>query len=119
MDLNIVVIAGRLAAAPELRTFGSGSNVARYLVTTRAEHPRRRVDVIPVVVWDVGGDALEFECGDRVWVAGAVQRRFWSDDHTRRSRIEIVARHIQRYPVDDVGEGTQGVPAVVEGSVEV
>ena len=119
MDLNIVVLAGRLAATPEVRTFDNGSNLVRYLVTIRAEHPRRRVDVIPVVLWDALGQDLSLERGDRVWIAGAVQRRFWSDDHNRRSRIEIVARHIQPYPLAEDDEGTQGVLAMVEGPVEV
>jgi len=119
MDLNIVVIAGRLAAAPEIRTFDSDSSLVRYLVTTRAEHPRRRVDVIPVVLWDAEGDALTLERGERVWVAGAVQRRFWSDDHNRRSRIEVVARHIQRYPKVEADEGMSGILTMVEGAVEV
>jgi hypothetical protein len=29
-----------------------------------------------------------------VWVAGAVQRRFWSGDDGRRSRIEVVAEQV-------------------------
>jgi len=119
MDLNIVVIAGRLAAAPEVRSFDNGSNLVRYLVTTRAEEPRRRIDVIPVVLWDAGQQALSLERGERVWVAGAVQRRFWSDDHSRRSRIEVVARSIQRYPEIEADEGASGVLTMVEGTVEV
>lgn len=119
MDLNIVVIAGSLAAAPEVRSFDNGSSLVRILVTTRAEEPRRRVDVIPVVLWDADEDAMSLERGERVWVAGAVQRRFWSDDHNRRSRIEVVAHHIQRYPESDAAEGVPGVLTMVEGTVEV
>jgi single-stranded DNA-binding protein len=119
MDLNIVVIAGRLAAAPEVRTFDDGSNLVRYLVTIRSEQPRRRVDVIPVVLWDAAQDAVRLERGERVWVAGSVQRRFWSDDHNRRSRIEVVARHIQRFAASEADEDTPGVMTMVDGSVEV
>ena len=95
MDLNLVVIAGRLAAAPEIRLFEGGSTLVRYLVTTRTEEPRRRIDVVPAVFWDADEDATRFERGDRIWIAGSVQRRFWSDDHSRRSRIEVVAHHVQ------------------------
>lgn len=95
MDLNLVVIAGRLAAAPEIRVFEGGSTLVRYLVTTRTEEPRRRIDVVPAVLWDADEDATRFERGDRIWIAGSVQRRFWSDDHSRRSRIEVVAHHVQ------------------------
>ncbi|MEA2023307.1 MAG: single-stranded DNA-binding protein [Actinomycetota bacterium] len=95
MDLNLVVIAGRLAAAPEIRVFDGGSTLVRYLVTTRTEEPRRRIDVVPAVLWDADEDATRFERGDRIWIAGSIQRRFWSDDHSRRSRIEVVAHHVQ------------------------
>jgi len=95
MDLNLVVIAGRLAAAPEIRVFDGGQTLVRYLVTTRTEEPRRRIDVVPAVLWDADEDATRFERGDRIWIAGSIQRRFWSDDHSRRSRIEVVAHHVQ------------------------
>ena len=52
MDLNLVVLAGRLAAPPELRAFESGATLIRYLVTVRSEEPRRRVDVVPVTLWN-------------------------------------------------------------------
>jgi len=118
MDLNLVVLAGRLAAAPEVRTFDNGSILVRYLVTTRSERPRRRIDVVPVVLWDADEHCGGLERGDRVWVAGAVQRRFWSDDRNRRSRIEVVAFHVQRHP--DLDEfGSVDPSAMVEGSAEV
>ena len=115
MDLNLVIIAGRLAAAPEVRVFEGGSTLVRYLVTTRSEKPRRRIDVVPAVLWDADEAATGFERGDRVWIAGSVQRRFWSDDHSRRSRIEIVAHHVQAGVNDDEPFRASGdVPMVEE-----
>jgi single-strand DNA-binding protein len=96
MDLNLVVLSGRLAAPPEIRQFESGSMLARYLVTVRSDEPRRRVDVVPVTLWDPPEDLIDSEpaVGSRVWVAGTVQRRFWSAEEGRRSRIEIVAEQV-------------------------
>ena len=91
MDLNLVVICGRLAAPPELRVFDSGARFVRYLVTTKSEEPRHRVDVVPVVLWDGPPDHVELAVGQRVWVAATVQRRFWEQDGGRRSRLEIIA----------------------------
>lgn len=108
MDLNLVVLTGRLAAPPEIRLFEGGSRLARYLVTVRSEHPSRRVDVVPVTLWNPS-DALadaEPEPGRRLWVAGAVQRRFWSGAEGRRSRLEVVADHICLRPAD--GEPQDG-----------
>ncbi len=108
MDLNLIVLAGHLAAKPEVRTFPSGASMVRYLVTTRTEVPRRRVDVIPVTLWHPG-DHAEGELPDRgtpVWVAGAVQRRFWSSGDGTRSRIEVVAHDVQfrEHAHDGIGD---------------
>ena len=118
MDLNLVVLAGRLATAPEVRTFDNGSSLVRYLVTTRSDHPRRRIDVIPVVLWEADETAACLGRGDRVWVAGSVQRRFWSDDHNRRSRVEVVALQVQRFPEIE-RDDTTDPRAMVEESAEV
>lgn len=119
MDLNLVVIAGRLSAAPEIRVFEGGSTLVRYLVTTRTEEPRRRIDVVPAVLWDADEDATRFERGDRIWIAGSVQRRFWSDDHSRRSRIEVVAHHVQRGNQTNLDEAAASNPVMVEDPAPV
>ncbi|MBT8211866.1 MAG: single-stranded DNA-binding protein [Acidimicrobiia bacterium] len=100
MDLNLVVVSGRLATLPELRTFQSGSSLLRLLVTVRSDEPRSRVDVIPITVWDPPESLLDGQLtpGRRVWVAGATQRRFWSTEGGKRSRIEIVANHVEVPP---------------------
>ena len=97
MDLNLIVISGRIAVEPEFNTFNSGASLLRLLVTVRTEEPRRRVDVLPVVLWNPGDDVLPDEpCkGAEVWIAGSVQRRFWSVEAGRTSRIEIVAHDVQ------------------------
>ncbi|MGH8946482.1 MAG: single-stranded DNA-binding protein [Acidimicrobiia bacterium] len=103
MDLNLVVLCGRLATDPEMRVFESGTRLIRYLVTLRVEHPRKRVDVIPVTLWDPSDEVVAEpgEKGDRVWVCGAVQRRYWESPDGRRSRIEVVAEQIT-LKVDDL-----------------
>ena len=79
MDLNLIVLCGRLATEPELRVFDSGARLIRYLVTVRSEEPRKRVDVIPVTLWDPTDEVWEeqVERGRRIWVCGSVQRRYW------------------------------------------
>ena len=97
MDINLAVLAGRLAAPGEHRTFESGAEYLRVLVTVRSSEPRRRVDVVPVTLWDPGPAVIE-ECrapGARLWVAGALQRRFWAAGEARKSRLELVAHHIE------------------------
>lgn len=96
MDLNLVVLAGRLAAPPDLRHLESGKTVVRYLVTVRSDKPSR-VDVLPVAMQSDGEpDALPLgDPGTRIFVAGWVRRRFWDPPGAGRSRLEIVARHVE------------------------
>src|SRR3990172_2006659 len=79
MDLNLIVLCGRLAVPPEIKIFESGTRLIRYLVTVRSEEPRRRVGVIPVSMWDPPEELIEEtpETGRRIWVCGSVLRRFW------------------------------------------
>lgn len=103
MDLNLIVLCGRLATDPEIRVFDSGTRLVRYLVTLRVDHPRKRVDVIPVTLWDPDEEIVEEpgEKGDRIWVCGAVQRRYWESPDGRRSRVEVVAEQVT-LKVDDL-----------------
>jgi single-strand DNA-binding protein len=97
MDLNLVVLSGRLAAPPEYREFSSGARLARYLVTVRSDRPRRRVDVLPVTQWEPAEDEITEPVapGRGIWIAGGVQRRFWDGDSRRRSRLEVIAHQIE------------------------
>lgn len=79
---------------------------ARYLITVRSEEPRRRVDVVPVVLWDPPADLLDADPapGQSLWVAGSVQRRFWSGPEGRRSRLEVIADQVCLRSGDADGE---------------
>ncbi len=96
MDFNLVVLGGHLAAPPELRVFESGSRLLRFLVTVKSDEPLRRVDVLPVTLWDPEDElvAQDPQPGHRMWLVGRVQRRFWDGQDGRRSRIEIVATNV-------------------------
>ncbi len=119
LDMNITVIAGKLAAQPELKTFDSGSKLLRLLITVRSEEPRRRLDVLPVVMWNPSDEVLKSFTtkpvrGRKVWAAGSVQRRFWAEVVGRTSNVEIVAHDIQVRPEegaeDDDGVIDEGDP---------
>jgi len=104
MDLNLIVLCGRLAVKPELKEFDSGSRLVRLLVTVRSDEPRRRVDVVPVTLWDPPQDLLDDmpDKGRRIWVCGSVQRRFWESPDGRKSRLEVVAEQVHLKDVEDL-----------------
>ena len=96
MDLNMVMLNGRLAAAPEYRVLDSGSRMARLLVAVRSEDPHSRLDVLPVVWWEPEDEFVSAppEVGRRVRIGGSVQRRYWESADGRRSKIEVVASNV-------------------------
>ncbi|MCP4304512.1 MAG: single-stranded DNA-binding protein [bacterium] len=114
MDFNVVVLAGRLAAPPEVRSFESGSRLVRFLVTVRSMTPRRRIDVVPVTLWEPDRDhpVLEADVGSSVWVAGSVQRRFWTEQQARRSQLEVVASDV-RTASDDAHDSWSAITELV------
>lgn len=95
-DLNLVLLVGRLVAPPEHRVFDSGSQLLRLLLAIHSDHPRRRLDVVPVTLWDPAPELCDggLRPGDRLWAVGSVQRRFWEAVEGRRSRLEVVAAHV-------------------------
>jgi len=107
LDLNLVVLAGRLAAPVEVRDLGEGGRLARYLITVGTDQPQRRIDVVPVTLWNPPTDLDAVSPGTRMWVAGMVQRRFRPNGEQGGSRLEIIAHHVELRPGDE--EGVTGV----------
>lgn len=103
LDFNLVVVAGKLAVSPEVdesgphawrRQFAADDGSpggGRLLLTVRSTNPSR-IDLLPV---SARADQIPagVAVGDQVAVAGQLQRRF--SGGTGRSRIEIVAHHIE------------------------
>lgn len=98
MDLNLVILCGRLATNAEVRQMEAGSTLLQLLITVQREHPHRRTEVIPVSVWNPPDELIEAlpQAGERIWVSGAVQRRYWQQPNGGRSRIEVVADSVTR-----------------------
>lgn len=97
MDLNLVVLSGTLAVAPELYRFDSGRRRLDYLVTVRTmTDGRTRTNTISVKYWDPPTRLVRKKLirGDRLWIAGTVQRRFWSTLDGKRSQLEVVASQV-------------------------
>ena len=96
MDINLAVLCGRLATAPEVRVYDTGSRCMRFLVTVAADRPRRRIDVVPVTLWDPPAHLVDDppDQNVRVWVTGVVQRRASDGPEGRRNRIEVIADQV-------------------------
>jgi single-strand DNA-binding protein len=96
VTVNVVVLAGRLSDAPEVKEMPSGDHVTRFRL--HVPDPGRRVLPLPVSVWDKlarkGCDRLVK--GDAVLVRGHLVRRFFRDGGGGRSVTEVVATEVKK-----------------------
>ena len=101
MDLNKVMIIGRLTRDPELRTTPGGANVCQLGLATNFVYTNQQsgqkveqVEYHTVVVWrklaEIANQYLKK--GQRVYIEGRLQTRNWdSKDGQKKNRTEIVA----------------------------
>jgi single-strand DNA-binding protein len=101
MDLNKVMIIGRLTRDPEIRTTTTGQNVASFSVATsfnwtdQQGQKKEQSEFHNVVAWrklaDIIGQYLKK--GAQVYIEGRLQTRSWDDKTSgqKKYRTEIVA----------------------------
>lgn len=104
LDLNLVVLCGHLSTDPELRVLDSGGRLIRYLILVRVDYPRKRTDVLPVILWEPPAELWD-QPGikhDRIWVCGTMQKRYWDDAESRPSGLEVVAEQVVVGDLDEL-----------------
>ena len=96
VTVNVVILAGRLIEAPDVKEMPSGDLVARFRLSV--PEPGKRVLPLPVSAWDKmarkGCDRLAK--GDEVLVRGHLIRRFFRDGGGGRSVTEVVATEVKK-----------------------
>ena len=101
LNLNKVVLAGRITADPELKQTTSGVSVLsftiavnRSYVSKSSEQGERQADFINVVAWRGTAEFISkyFRKGSAICVTGSIQTRTWQDQQgQRRYATEVVA----------------------------
>lgn len=95
--LNHIIIMGRMAKEPELRTTNSGKSVASFSVAVErdlAQDGKRECDFIDCVAWGKTGEFVSkyFTKGKMICVEGRMQNRDWTDKSgNKRRSTEIIA----------------------------
>jgi single-strand DNA-binding protein len=102
LDMNTVVLIGRLTRDPELRYVPSGQPVASFTLAVDRTFPTERgkntADFIPVVAWRKSAELISAHLskGRLVAVEGRLQIRFYQAQDGRKLRAaEVVANRIQ------------------------
>lgn len=100
MDLNKVMIIGRLTRDPEVRTTPQGATVCNFSVATNLMwtdaqgQKQKKVEYHNIVTWRKLADICSqyLKKGMQVYVEGRLQTREWqAQDGAKRQRTEIVA----------------------------
>lgn len=115
MDLNKVMIIGRLTREPELRQTPNGASVCQVGLATNYVYTNQQtgqkveqVEYHNVVMWrklaEIANQYLKK--GQRVYIEGRLVTRSWdAQDGTKRSKTEIVADNMIML---DGGKGSSG-----------
>ena len=103
MDLNKVMIIGRLTRDPEMRTTPNGANVCSFSVATgfnwtdQSGQKKEQTEFHNVVAWRKLADivAQYLKKGSQVYIEGRLQTRSWDgQDGKKNYRTEIVAENM-------------------------
>ena len=112
MDLNKVMIIGRLTRDPEIRTTTGGTNVASFSLATNfgwndaSGNRQDKTEYHNCVAWrklaDIIGQYLKK--GSKIYVEGRLETRSWEDQAgTKKYRTEIVVDNM--IMLDSKGSG--------------
>lgn len=100
MDLNKVMVIGRLTREPELKSLPSGRSVATFSVATGRQwndangQRQKQTEFHNVVAWGKLGETAGqyLRKASRVYVEGRLQTRDWTgQDGVKRYRTEVIA----------------------------
>ena len=107
LNLNKVVLCGRLTADPELKQTGNGISVVTFTLAVNRRYQSRsadgaaaqqqQADFISVVAWRQTAEFISryFRKGSSLCVTGSIQTRTWQDQQgQKRYATEVVADEV-------------------------
>lgn len=98
LNLNKVIMAGRLTADPELRTTPSGVPVTRFTVAISRPKTKdgveQKADFISTIAWRTTAEFITkyFRKGSSICIVGSIQTSDWTDQNgQKRYSTEVLA----------------------------
>lgn len=125
MNLNKVILVGRLTADPELRTTTSGTHVVSFSIATnrywndKDGSRKEETEFHNIVAWGRQADIVDqfSKKGNLILIEGRLQTRSWEgNDGQARRTTEIVTERIQLGPRGSGGKDS--TPQVDDESKE-
>lgn len=118
LNLNKVVLCGRLTADVELKQTQSGVAVCSFTMAVNRKFVKeggQQADFITVVAWQKTAEFISkyFKKGNSLCVVGSIQTRSWKDNNgNSRSATEVVADEAMF--VDSKSDNNQGATYIPE-----
>lgn len=118
LNLNKVILGGRLTATPELKQTPGGVSVVSFTIAVDRKGTERKTDFIDVTAWRQTAEFISkyFAKGSSICVVGTLQKREWTDNNgNKRYATEVVAE--EALFVDsknDSGASAADVPELAE-----
>lgn len=115
LNLNKVILAGRLTAVPELKCTASGISVTAFsLAVDRfvGKDAEKKTDFINIVAWRKTAEFITryFEKGSPICIIGNIQTRSWeAQDGSKRYAAEVIADEARFVESKNSGQ-TNGAP---------
>ena len=97
LNLNKVVLCGRLTATPELKQTTSGISVCNFTLAVNrrfAKENEPKADFINIIAWRQTAEFITkyFDKGNSICIVGSIQTRSWKDDNgNNRYATDVVA----------------------------
>lgn len=109
LNLNKVILGGRITADPELKQTPQGVSVVTFSIAINRKGTKETTDFITCVAWRNTAEFISkyFQKGSSIVLDGSIQVRSYQDkDNNKRQAVEVVVS--DAYFVDSKGnvEGT-------------
>lgn len=123
MDLNKVMLIGRVVKKPEMRSTPSGQNVSTFSVVTnrmwtdKNGQKQEKAEFHNIVAWGRSADIASqyLDKGKKIYVEGRLQTRDWEgQDGVKRYRTEIVAENFIMLDRSGSNGGDGSEPIIIE-----
>jgi single-strand DNA-binding protein len=105
LNLNKVILGGRLTADPELKQTPQGVSVVTFSIAINRKGTKETTDFITCVAWRGTAEFISkyFQKGSSIVLDGSIQVRSYQDkDDNKRQAVEVVVS--DAYFVDSKGE---------------
>lgn len=120
--MNKIVLIGRLAVDPELKTTTSGLSVTSFTIAVDRKGSTDKVtDWIDIVAWRKTAEFIcnYFKKGSPIVIDGNLQTRMWEDkDGKKRKTVEVIAERVEFVPRSGGEQPQETTQSVAHGSNE-